>query len=62
MFNKIVDNDKFFVIYKVEKINFDNILFFVVVIIIINKKRQRVLRINKILKFNKIENDNNFTN
>ena len=39
MFNEIIDNDKFFVIHKIEKINFNNVLFFVIIIIIISKKR-----------------------
>ena len=39
MFDETVNNNKLFVIHKIEKINFDNILFFVVVIVIVNKKR-----------------------
>ena len=62
MFDKIIDNNKLFVIHKIKKVNFDNVLFFVVVIIIINKKRQHVLKINKTLKFNRIEKSDNFTN
>ena len=62
MFNEIVDNDKLFVIHEIEKFYFNSVLFFVVVVIIINKERRRVLKINKILKFNRVENDDDFTN
>ena len=56
MFNDLIDNNEFFVVHRIEKINFVRISAIVIFNFVVNWRRRRFLRFWRLKKIKKFEN------